>query len=120
MYRFYRLDKDEQENDVLTVVDTCAIQGDRISSVPEKYCNILFHLRIDANDKIVVKTEYAFGVPGNVILDAEQWLNDASDKIALPTYFYDFIIINETERVPHLHLVYIAENEEAVWNFLNS
>ncbi len=118
MYRFYRLDKDEQDKDFLTVVDTCAIQGDRIPSVPEKYHNLLFHLGLDAAAGIVVRSEYCAGVPETVIRDVEKWVNDADDKKALPTYFHTTILFNGVETLPHLHLVYIAENEEEVWNFI--
>jgi hypothetical protein len=50
----------------------------------------------------------------------EEFVNDAPEKLALPTYFYSHILLNEVERIPHLHLVYYAENEDAVRAFLNS
>ncbi len=120
MYRFYRLDKDANDQDILNVVETCAIQGDHIPSVPEKYYNVLFYLGVGADDKIFVRTEYCPGVEDEVIKDVEAWINNAPVKLALPTYFYDHIMLNESERIPHLHLVYFAESEAAVWAFLNS
>ena len=118
MYRFYRLGKDEQGNDILTVVDLCAIQADRIPSVPAKYHNVLFFLGIDTGDRIVVRNEYSAGVPEGIVDAAEAYINSAPDKGTLPTYYYDHILLNGVERIPHLHLVYIAENEDAVWDIL--
>ncbi|MFA6233392.1 MAG: hypothetical protein WC824_04270 [Bacteroidota bacterium] len=119
MYRFYRMDKDEQENDILHIVDTCVVQGDHVPSVPEKYHHILFHLGIDADDRIFVRREYSIGVPEDVMNDVEEWLNAAQHKKALPTYFHSFFMFNGVERMPHLRLVYIAESEEEVWDFVN-
>jgi hypothetical protein len=112
------MDKDEQDNDILNVVDTCAIQGDRVPSVPEKYHNVLFHLGIDPDDRIFVHGEFCPGVPESVVKDVEEWINNSENKIALPTYFYTTILINGVDTMPHLHLVYFAENEEAVWEFV--
>ncbi len=120
MYRFYRLDKDEKSNDILNVIDTCAIQGDRVPSVPETYHNILFHLGIGADDKVFVRRDYCVSVPDNIITGVEAWLNGAEEKKALPTYFHTHILLNGVERIPHLHLVYIAVNEQEVWDFINS
>jgi hypothetical protein len=120
MHRFYRLDRDEQGQDVLNVVETCAIQGDHIPSVPEKYHNVLFYLGVGSDDRMFVRSEYCPDIPEDVIRDVEAWVNDAPVKMALPTYHYGYIMLNESERIPHLHLVYFAESEEAVQAFLNS
>ncbi|MFZ1729725.1 MAG: hypothetical protein WBQ23_06530 [Bacteroidota bacterium] len=119
MYQFYRLDKDEQGKEILHVIDTCTIQGDRIPSVPDKYFNILFHLAIDAASKVIVQRDYAVGIPESVISDVEEWINNASEKKALPTYFHTSMLLNGVEQIPHLHIVYIAESEEEIWNFIN-
>ncbi|MCZ7556078.1 MAG: hypothetical protein M5R41_06725 [Bacteroidia bacterium] len=119
MYRFYRLDKDEHDNDVLTPVDTCAIQGDRIPDIPVKFQNVLFHLGIGPDDRMYVRREYLSGVPDSIITAVEEFVNNAPEKLALPTYFYSHILLNDVERIPHLHLVYYAKNEETVRAFLN-
>lgn len=119
MYRFYRMDKDADDNDVLTVVESCAIQGDRIPDLGERYAHALFHLDIDTANKIVVRRQYAVAVPEDVVVQVETWLNAQGDKRPLPTYFHSYILLNGVERVPHLHLVYIAESETEVWDFVN-
>jgi hypothetical protein len=119
MYRFYRLDKDENDSDVLNIVETCAIQGDRVPGVPVKFQNVLFHLGIGPDDRMYVRREHLYAVPDSIITEVEEFINNAPEKLALPTYFYTHILLNEVERIPHLHLVYYAENEEAVWAFLN-
>jgi hypothetical protein len=120
MKRFYRLKQDATGNDVLDITDVCAIQGDRIEIVPEKYNNVLFYLGIDANDKLFVRDELCLEVPDGVIADVTAWINTVEDMIALPTYYYDHILLNGVDRIPRLYLVYIAENEESVWDFINN
>ncbi len=118
MYRFYRMDKDEKDNDVLHVVEACSIQGDRIPAVPKRYHHVLFHLGIDDKNKVFVRRAYTSLVPENLIAEVEEYINGAEDKRALPTYFHDHILLNGVERIPHLHLVYIAESEDTVWEFV--
>lgn len=119
MLKFYRMDRDNEGNDYLTPVDVCAIQGDRIESIVEKYHTTLFFLAIDENNRIVVRREFCPDVPDFVTDAVEAWLNEAPDARALPTYYYDHILINNVDRIPHLYMVYIAENEDAVWEFVN-
>lgn len=118
MYRFYRMDKDAQDNSILQEVQTCAIQGDRVPSVPEKFHNALFYLGIGDDDKVFVREEFCIGVPKDVITIVEDYINSVPDKKSLPTYFHDTILFNGVMRLPHLHLVYIAESEEEIWNFV--
>lgn len=117
MYKFFRMDKDAQHNDVLTEVQLCAIQGDRIPEMPDKYSYVLFYLGINPDDTIFVRKEYLEDVPQYIIDMAEAYINNTEDKRSLPTYFYTHIILNG-ERVPHLHLVYIAESEDKVWEYV--
>lgn len=119
MYRFYRLDRDENDKDFLTVVDTCAIQGDRIPAIEERFPNKLFWLGIDENGRVVVTNEFSRRVPKHLYAEVEDFLNSAEDKRALPTYDYGHILLNNVDRVPHLRLVYIAESEQDVWDFIN-
>jgi hypothetical protein len=113
------MDKNEQGQDVLDVTDVCAIQGDRMDAVSGKYHNVLFYLGLDPEGKIFVRKEYCLEVPKAVVAEVEEWLNNVADKRPLPTYFYDHILLNGVERIPHLHMVYIAESEDAVWEFVN-
>ncbi|MCB2206160.1 hypothetical protein KQI65_15565 [bacterium] len=119
MYRFYRMHKDEQDNDILTVVDTCAIQGDRIPALEESYPNKLFYLGVDTDNRIVVTNEFTGKVPKEHYAEVEAFINSADDMRALPTYHYGHILLNQVDRVPHLDLVYIAESEQEVWDFVN-
>jgi len=118
MYRFYRMDKNAQDESTLNEVQVCAIQGDRVPSVPEEFHNALFYLGINDENKVFVRDEYSSDVPKDVISIVEDHINSIADKKSLPTYFHDTILFNGVMRLPHLHLVYIAESEEEVWNFV--
>jgi hypothetical protein len=118
MLKFYRMDRDNEGTDHLTLVDVCAIQGDRIDAIIEKFHTTLFFLMIDDNNRIAVRREFSPGSPAHVMDAVEEWLNEAPDLRALPTYYYDHILINGVDRIPHLYMVYIAESEEAVWEFV--
>ncbi|MDT8324225.1 MAG: hypothetical protein RRA94_08945 [Bacteroidota bacterium] len=120
MYRFYRLDTDENDKDFLTEIETCAIQGDRVPAIAKRFPNKLFYLGISDDNRIVVTNEFSRRVPKHLYEEVENFLNSAEDKRALPTYAYGHILLNNVDRVPHLKLVYIAESEEEVWAFINS
>ena len=119
MRRFYRLKKNSDDSDVLDVVDLCAIQGDRIKIVPDKFNNVLFYLGVNEKGELYVRDELCLEVPDNVIADVALWLGTVENLLALPTYYYDHILLNGVDRIPRLYLVYIAEDEKAVWKFIN-
>ena len=118
MFRFYRLDHDEQNKTILTEVPHCAIQGDRIPAVADKYANILFYLA--AGERITVRREFCDWIPDEVIVKVEDFVNGAKDLRALPTYIYDQMLLNGVDLVPRLYIVYIAESEKAVLDFIAS
>ncbi len=119
MYRFYRLDTDENDKDFLTEIETCAIQGDRIPALPDRFGDKLFYLGITDDNRVVVTNEFSRRVPKHLYEEVEKYINAADDKRALPTYHYGHILLNQVDRVPHLKLVYIAESEQEVWDFIN-
>lgn len=119
MLHFYRLDHDEDSNAILTEVPSCAIQGDRIPAVSNKYPNILFHLAIVDGSRVAVRRECCDWIPDDVIAKVEKFINDAKDMRTLPTYIYDQMMLNNVDLLPRLHIVYIAESEEAVRSFMN-
>ncbi|MBR9974713.1 MAG: hypothetical protein KFF77_03960 [Bacteroidetes bacterium] len=120
MLRFYRLDHDEENNAILTEVPSCAIQGDRIPAVSNKYANILFHLAIVNGTHVAVRREFCDWISDEVIAKVEDYINSAKDIRSLPTYIYDQTLLNNADLVPRLHIVYIAESEESVRAFMNS
>ena len=119
MLQFYRMDHDRDGNHILTPVHVCAIQGDRIPVVPAIYDSVLFYLGIDEAGRMYVLRDYVLNLPAGIIDAVEEWINNEPDKPALPTYYYDTMLLNGTDRVVHLKIVYIAENEDEVWKFVN-
>ena len=119
MLRFFRLDHDQDNNAILTEVPSCAIQGDRIPAVANKYANILFHLAIVDGTRVAVRREFCDWIADEVIAKVEDFINEAKDMRTLPTYIYDQMLLNNADLVPRLYIVYIAESEESVRSFIN-
>lgn len=118
MLHIFRLDIDDDNNILLTPVESCAIQGDRIPAVADKYANILFHLQA-ADGRVSVRHELCDWIPDEVIRKVEDFVNGAEDMRALPTYIHDQMLLNGVDLVPRLHLAYIAESEQAVRDFID-
>lgn len=118
--KMFRKMRDEEGEDVLKSVGLCWIQGSEIPDVPEEYHEQWFTLGIDpyseAKDILV---HYPDSIPIDVVSTVLLFVNNAPNKMTLSTHYLYHMILNG-DRVPHQDLVYIAETEQEVWDYLNS
>ena len=120
MIQFFRMVRDSEGNDALKTVGVCEIQGRNIPDMPEEFEDTWFTLGTNSNhgDGIMVNWDVD-NVSEEIANMVVRYVNNVSDKKSLSTLFRRHILLNG-EEVPHYDLVYVAETEQEVWDYLNS